>query len=238
MGLSSFTLQDLVVVVVQLVCIVFSVMVHEIAHGYAAYRLGDPTAKNAGRLTLNPAKHLDPVGSVVLPLVMSLMGGFIFAYAKPVPYNPYYFNNRKKGELIVAFAGPLSNVAQALVGALICFVVGQASGGLFVGMSYFEASQTLSWQILSITYLFGSYYCLINLVLFFFNIIPLPPLDGASIVAVFLNDKGMRVFYQIKQYSMFILLALLILVPMITPWNPLGWYMQHTAYAVFGLLVP
>ena len=116
---SSFGLTDIAYMLMQVVCIVLSVMVHEIAHGYAAYRLGDPTAKRAGRLTLNPAKHLDPFGSIVLPLIMIAAHGPVFAYAKPVPYNPAYFKNRKEGELIVAFAGPLSNLAQALIGALI-----------------------------------------------------------------------------------------------------------------------
>ena len=215
------------IIVIQLVCVVFSIMVHEIAHGYAAYKLGDPTAKRAGRLTLNPAKHLDPVGSVLLPLVMVAAGGPVFAYAKPVPYNPYYFKNRKRGELIVAFAGPLSNLAQALIGSLICFLVNFAWPG----------SEGFGREVLYWTYQFGSYYCLINLVLLFFNIIPLPPLDGASIVAVFLNEKGLEAFYKIKSYSMFILLAVMILVPMVTPWNPLGWYLGHTAYPLWYLLV-
>lgn len=225
-----FSLDYLLIILIELVCIVVSVMVHEVSHGYAAYRLGDPTAKNAGRLTLNPAKHLDPVGSVLLPLVMALMNGPIFAYAKPVPYNPYHFKDRKKGELIVAFAGPLSNVAQALVGALVCFLASYAAPSFYFNRIAFEV---LSW-----IYTFGYYYCYINLVLFFFNIIPLPPLDGASIVAVFLNNKGLEVFYKIKQYSMFILLAVMILIPMVTPWNPLSWYMQHTAGVLLHLLVP
>ena len=226
MGLS---LQHLIVILIELVCIVFSVMVHEIAHGYAAWRLGDPTAKRAGRLTLNPAKHLDPVGSIGLPLLMALVGAPIFAYAKPVPYNPHYFKDRKKGELVVAFAGPLSNLVQALFGALVCFLASYGSRGLY---------GTFGWGVLSWVYTFGYYYCYINLVLLFFNIIPLPPLDGASIVAVFLNERGLEVFYRVKRYSMFILLALLILIPMVTPWNPLGWYMRHTAGALLGVLVP
>ena len=221
-------MNDIVFILIELVCLVLSVMVHEVAHGYAAYKLGDPTAKRAGRLTLNPAKHLDPFGSILLPLVMLAAHGPIFAYAKPVPYNPAYFKNRKMGELIVAFAGPLSNLAQALIGALICFLVSFA----WPGPAGF-LREVLYW-----TFQFGYCYCLINLVLLFFNIIPLPPLDGASIVAVFLNEKGMQTFYKIKSYSMFILLAVLILIPMVTPWNPLGWYLQHTAYALLHVLIP
>ena len=223
------TPERILIVLIELACIVFSIMVHEISHGYAAYRLGDPTAKCAGRLSLNPAKHLDPVGSVLLPLIMSFIGGPIFAYAKPVPYNPMYFKDRKRGELIVAFAGPASNLAQALVGAAICCIV-QAAVSPTMSMGMVE---TLIW-----VYRIGYYYCLINLVLLFFNIIPLPPLDGASIVTAFLTPAGMEKFYKVKQYSMFILLALLFLVPMVTPWDPLGWYLKHTAYALLNVLVP
>ena len=219
------TPERIFIVLIELACIVFSIMVHEISHGYAAYRLGDPTAKRAGRLSLNPAKHLDPVGSVLLPLIMSFIGGPIFAYAKPVPYNPMYFKDRKRGELIVAFAGPASNLAQALVGAAICCIVQAA------------VSPTMSMGMVEV-YRIGYYYCLINLVLLFFNIIPLPPLDGASIVTAFLTPAGMEKFYKVKQYSMFILLALLFLVPMVTPWDPLGWYLKHTAYALLNVLIP
>jgi len=225
----NFSVDQIIYIAIQLVCIVFSVMVHEIAHGYAAFRLGDPTAKRAGRLTLNPAKHLDPVGSVAIPLVLMLMGGPIFAYAKPVPYNPYYFKNRKKGELIVAFSGPFSNLAQALLGVAIAFAASYAFA--------FHGFGTVAGEILYWTYVFGSQYCLINLVLFFFNIFPLPPLDGASIVAVFLNNKGLETFYRIKEYSMFILMALLVLVPMVTPWSPVSWYFAHTAYPLFDFLM-
>lgn len=226
--MGNMTPEYLVIVAIELVCIVFSIMVHEISHGYAAYKLGDPTAKRAGRLSLNPASHLDPFGSVILPLLMSLIGGPIFAYAKPVPYNPVYFKNRKVGELVVAFAGPASNLLQALIGAAICLLA----------RTLYVASDALSAEAIIWLYRIGYYYCTINLVLLFFNIIPLPPLDGAGIVTAFLTPAGMEKFYKVKQYSMFILLALLFLVPMVTPWDPLGWYLHHTAYALQYVLIP
>ena len=228
----QFSWEKLLLLLIELVCLVFSIMVHEVAHGWAAYRLGDPTAKNAGRLTLNPAKHLDPMGSVILPLCcLALGGGFMFAYAKPVPYNPRYFKNRKAGEMIVAFAGPLSNLLQALFGAAVYLAAANTYAGGDI------AYGGLSYQVLRWTCLFGSYYCLINLVLCFFNIIPLPPLDGATILTLLLNERGVQVFYKVKQYPMFILLALLVLVPMVTPWDPLAWYMRHTADALYSLLL-
>lgn len=224
----NFTFESVLLILIQLVVVVFSIMVHEISHGYMAYRLGDPTAKRAGRLTLNPAKHLDPFGSVLLPLVMSFAGGPVFAYAKPVPYNPAYFKQRKRDELLVAFAGPFSNLLLAFVGVGLAQIVQLVAP--HVGFGWYDA---LSWL-----YTVGYLICLVNLVLLFFNVIPLPPLDGSSIIGAVLPAKYMNTFYKVKSYSMFILLVLLFLVPMITPWDPLGWYMSHTAYALTDMLVP
>lgn len=225
----SWDLERVVLVAVQLALVVFSIMVHEVSHGLAAYRLGDPTAKRAGRLTLNPAKHLDPFGSVLLPALMSLAGGPVFAYAKPVPYNPYNLRgNRRTAELVVAFAGPFSNLVQGLVGAGVAQAAFAAYPGASAGLQ-----DVLYWA-----YNVGYLYCVINFVLMFFNIIPLPPLDGSSIIGAVLPSRYMSQFYKVKQYSMFILLCLLFLVPMVTPWDPLGWYMRHTAYALADVLVP
>ena len=220
-------LGQLAIYVIEVVCILVSVVVHEVSHGLAANALGDDTAKRAGRLSFNPAKHLDPFGSVLLPLIMIVLGGPVFAYAKPVPYNPYRLKNRKFGELGVALAGPFSNLLLALFGALMCHVVHSVYGD-FSGV----AREVLYW-----TYVFGRYFCLINLILLFFNVIPLPPLDGATVVSVFLNERGMEVFYKVKQYSMFILLLLLFVVPYIFGFDPLSWYFRNTAYALYGLLV-
>ena len=103
----------------QILILIFSVVVHEVSHGYAALALGDKTAQDAGRLTLNPLKHLDPFGSIILPSLSYMLGGFIFGWAKPVPYNPYNLKNRKWGPAIVALAGPFANVSLAVVFGLI-----------------------------------------------------------------------------------------------------------------------
>lgn len=224
----SLNFQDILYIVIELVIVVFSIMVHEISHGFVAYKFGDTTAKDAGRLTLNPVKHLDPFGSIILPLIMSLMAGPIFAYAKPVPYNPYRLKNRKWGELAVALAGPASNFLLALFGAGVCWLI----------YLYLPNISRSSLQLISVLYYFGYYFCIINLVLMFFNLIPLPPLDGATIITIFLNEKGMEIFYKVKQYSMFILLILLFVIPMILPFDPLGWYLQNTAYRICSLLMP
>ena len=223
----SFAWQDVVRIAIQLVVVVLSIVLHELAHGYVAWRLGDPTAKEAGRLTLNPVKHLDPFGSIILPLCMSAFGGAVFAYAKPVPYNPMYFKNRRRDELAVALAGPLSNLLQALVAAGICWgITGMASRGAIDVNVYYWASY--------VAYM----YCMVNLWLMFFNLIPLPPLDGANIIAFFLSDRAMAVFYKVKSYSMFILILILFFIPYVTPFDPMSWYFSHTAGALANVLLP
>jgi len=161
----------------QLVVLIFSVMIHEVAHGFVAEKLGDPTARLAGRLTLNPLKHLDPFGSVILPLILSiplLFGGsaFIFGWAKPVPYNPYNLKDPEKGGAVVAAAGPLSNILLAAIfGGLI---------RLFIGFGF--GSLTLV-ALLSVI-------VSINLLLAIFNLLPIPPIDGSKVITFFLPHRG------------------------------------------------
>lgn len=152
-----------------IVIIIFSAVIHEVMHGVAADRLGDKTARYAGRLTLNPIPHLDPFGSIILPLILAFSGAsFFFAWAKPVPYNP--FNLRSDGlfarfsEAIVAGAGPLSNLAIAL----------------FVGLLL----RIVQWpaEVAAIFFL----VVLVNIMLFLFNLIPIPPLDGSKVLSAFL----------------------------------------------------
>jgi len=122
-------------IVLQIAILIVSVVVHEVSHGYVAYLLGDPTAKYAGRLTLNPIKHLDPWGSVIIPLLLVVSGaGIIFGWAKPVPYNPYNLKDQKKGPALVGVAGPLSNLALAIfagIGMRILYIMGNSNGLFF-----------------------------------------------------------------------------------------------------------
>lgn len=211
--------------IVMLVLLIPSITFHEFMHGYAAYRLGDPTAKNAGRLTLNPIKSIDPFGSILLPLLMSLGGGPIFGYAKPVPYNPMYFKDLRKGEIITGFSGPAANLGLALVGALLAWI------GYFV----FPTAQSVG----SAVYLVGSTLTTLNLVLMFFNLIPIPPLDGSSIVPLFLPDSAMRGWYQLQRYSFVILIGLLWGLPMLIPgFNPIGTYFNYTVQPLMNLILP
>lgn len=177
-----------------IIILIFSVIIHEIAHGSVAYYLGDPTAKYAGRLTLNPLKHLDFFGSIILPLFLVLFRSpVLFAYAKPVPVNPYNFRDQKYGSLKVALAGPLSNLSIALVfGLALRFVpvINMMSGlsVIFAGIVF------------------------INILLAIFNLIPVPPLDGSHILLAFLPRSATRIKIIFQQYGMILFLFFLYLV--------------------------
>lgn len=154
--------------------LIFSVVLHEAAHGYMANWLGDPTARLAGRLTLNPLKHIDPLGSVILPTLLVLMKSpFLIGYAKPVPYNPYNLRGRF-GEGLVAFAGPGTNILLALI------------FGLLVRFAAPQLGPDMTAAFIMISY--------INLLLALFNLIPVPPLDGSKVLASILPGKLGRVY--------------------------------------------
>ena len=213
--------------VLWLVLLIPSITFHEFMHGYAAYRLGDPTAKNAGRLTLNPIASIDPIGTVLLPLLMFATGGPIFGYAKPVPYNPMYFKNLRKGEIIVGFAGPSANLALALVGSVIAWV---GYGTLVLS----ALSGTFANALIQV----GFTLALANLVLMFFNLIPIPPLDGSSIVPLFLPDSMMHGWYQMQRYSFVVLIGILWVFPLVFKVSPIGWYFDYTVYPLLRVLMP
>ncbi len=157
------------------VVIIFSAIVHEVMHGVAADRLGDKTARYAGRLTLNPIPHIDPMGSVIVPLILAFSGfSFFFAWAKPVPYNPFNLRPGRFSEAIVAFAGPLSNLIIALV-----------TGGL-IRIGHFGAEPTAILFIVVV----------VNVMLFVFNLIPIPPLDGSKVLSALL-PRALRHGYDI-----------------------------------------
>jgi len=177
-----------------LVCVI----PHEVAHGYVAWKLGDPTAKYAGRLTLNPLKHLDPVGSFLVPLTMLVLRrlvGFpvVFGWAKPVPINPYYFRDTWGGMLKVALAGPGTNFAMAL-----------AAAG--VGQGFLALGGSNSWVLA-----FLGLVVILSLVLGFFNLLPVPPLDGSRILGYFLPVRWRLRLLSLEQVGIFIVVALLLL---------------------------
>lgn len=192
-------------IIFQLAILIFSVVIHEVSHGLAAQSLGDPTAKYAGRLTLNPLKHLDPVGSFFVPLITfvipHLLGGsgFFLGWAKPVPYNPAYLKlaNKDFGSLLVGIAGPVSNL---LIAAVF---------GLFLRLQPFLP---LFPDLAALTNIM-SLIIFINIALAIFNLLPIPPLDGSKILFFFLPRQWAALRHTLEQFGFFFLLLLLFYAP-------------------------
>lgn len=186
-----------------------SVILHEIAHGFLADRLGDDTARRAGRLTFNPVPHIDPVGSVLLPSMLALAGANVFGWAKPVPVNPARFARPTQQMALVALAGPITNLALAAVGGMLGPLVDLSSaaspGGVVLFSSAFDIGITTGalWGRM----VFG--FVLVNAALAVFNMLPIPPLDGSRLVPLFLSERGRVRFHQVSQYGFLILFVLI-----------------------------
>ena len=190
-------------VIFTLIILLFSIMIHEIAHGASAYSLGDPTAKYMGRLTLNPLKHLDPVGSVLVPLSLALIGAPLIGWAKPVPINPNNFRDKKWGELKVSFAGPASNLFIALFFGIFLRI-----------LLYFGFTETFIQA--------AGYIVFINLLLALFNLIPIPPLDGSHILFSFIPSSE-QLKLALSRYGFFILIFIIFFFP---------WFFDILFYAI------
>lgn len=177
----------------QLVILIFSIVFHEVAHGRIALWRGDTTARDLGRLTMNPLPHIDPVGSILVPLFLFFTGSpFLFGWAKPVPVNPWQFRNAKKDMAIVSFSGPASNLLLAVLASILFRVVLSFTGG----------GENLLVQLLF-------YMVYINLILAFFNLIPIPPLDGSKILMAVLPDQMLESYLRLERFG-FIIIVLLI----------------------------
>ena len=186
-------MESFIVLIFQLAILLMSVVIHEFAHGWMAFRLGDSTAKYYGRLTLNPIKHLDFWGSFLIPLMIYLFSGgqAIFGWAKPVPFNPHNLRDQKYGIAKVSLAGPLANLSVALIFGLGLRLAGDSI------LAFSGLAQIFSLIII------------LNILLTVFNLIPLPPLDGSKILFTFLprSFENMRIF--LEQYGMFVLLFII-----------------------------
>lgn len=176
---------------------------HEVAHGFVAYKCGDPTAKYMGRLTLNPIKHLDPIGT----LLMLVVG---YGWARPVPVNSRYFKKPRRDMALTALAGPVTNLLLGFVGVVLYCLVAYYNGA--------EILLGTATPLVQACYLFTYYFAMLNLVFAVFNMIPLPPFDGSRIFLVFLPPKY---YFGIMKYERYILLGMLVLM-YVLPWSPIN----------------
>lgn len=186
-------------IIIWAVPVIFGITIHEVSHGWVANKLGDPTAKRLGRLTLNPIKHIDPVGTILVPAIFIILPyvNFVFGWAKPVPVNFHNLRNPKRDMALVAAAGPLSNLAMAIFWTIVIRI------GLSVG------NPNTSMLALVCIYM-GWAGIIINLVLMILNLIPLPPLDGSRVVASFLPQPLAWQYNRIEAFGFMILVILLI----------------------------
>jgi len=208
------------IIAVAILPLIFAITVHEVAHGWVAKQFGDPTAQRLGRLTLNPLKHIDPIGTVVVPVLLLMLGGFIFGWAKPVPVTWENLRHPKRDMAIVAAAGPAANLLMALIWAVVLRV------GVTLGPT--------SWAGIPMQYM-GEFGIQINVVLMVLNLIPLPPLDGGRVAVGLLPSPWAWQLARIEPFGFFILLALLatgVLSAIISP--PINMVM-HLVSLVVGL---
>ena len=189
---------DLLLGLISLIILIYSAILHEIAHGFVAERLGDPTARLMGRLTLNPKNHIDPIMSIALPLILILSGSpVIFGAAKPVPVDPFNFREPKKDMALVSLAGPGTNLLIAVTFALICRLLFPS-----LSLDVIRSTGLLGFILGTVVY--------INILLAIFNLIPIPPLDGSKIFALILPDKEAAVYLSIGSIGIFIIFFLLL----------------------------
>jgi len=193
-------------IILSLVAVFTAIVLHEVSHGYVAFRLGDPTPKQHGRLTLNPVAHIDPIGTILVPLVLVLFKSpILFGWAKPVPINPNYFRNPFKGMLYVAIAGPLMNIALAVVSAGIGrLILSALSVSLPIGNTFGANLMSTGFYLLGV-------FVIMNVILAVFNMIPIPPLDGSRVLTYFLPPEGRRIMIILERYGFLIILGLLML---------------------------
>ena len=187
-----------------LVPLIIAIVFHEVAHGLVARRFGDPTAAEQGRLTLNPIRHVDPFGTIILPMLLALAHAPIFGWAKPVPVNYQRLRNPRRDMVLVALAGPSMNLLLAVIGTAIVGVTIWASAGEVSPTALFIAQN-------------GINFVLINIFLAIFNLIPLPPFDGGHVVEGLLPAGAALKFRGIGRYSLLVFVFLLLVLPMLSP---------------------
>jgi len=214
----TYLLQTAQTILIFAIPIIFAITVHEVAHGWIANKLGDPTAKMLGRLTLNPIKHIDIIGTIIVPAILFYTSGFLFGWAKPVPITWQNLRHPRRDTALVASAGPLSNLLMAFIWAAILKL------GLYLGNSFGGSAALVKM---------GEIGLFVNLILLVLNLIPIPPLDGSRVVSSLLPPKPALVYSRIEPFGFLILLGLIflgllgkVLLPIVTILGGtiLGWF--------------
>jgi Zn-dependent protease len=215
--------------------IIPALTLHEWAHAWMANRLGDPTARMLGRISINPIRHIDPIGTVLVPIALLVLssGAFTFGWAKPVPFNPRYLKDPKRDTALIGIAGPAMNVILAVGTAIVLLVMMLAVPNLIVEFSTQQAGLITGLTAFGVVL---ARFCYINLVLCFFNLLPIPPFDGSRIVQKFLRGNARHWYGQLERYGMFIVFGLIFLVPMLTGFNPIGLYFSVTVQPIFEFM--
>lgn len=201
--------------------VLFAITVHEVAHGWVAKQFGDRTAQMLGRLTLNPLKHIDPVGTILVPGILLLMGGFVFGWAKPVPVNARNLGNPKRDMAIVAIAGPAANLLMAVFWAIVIRV-----GALFVG-----EQEAIGMPLIYM----GSAGISINIFLMMLNLLPIPPLDGGRVLAGFLPGPLAYKLNRLEPYGFMILVALIYFGGLSLLLGPPVYWLQKLLFSFAGI---
>jgi Zn-dependent protease len=218
---------NLIIFTYAIPAILISLSFHEMAHAYASYRQGDPTAKMMGRLTMNPLKHLDPIGTLML--VASMFSGFGFGWAKPVPINPTYYKNTKRGTVMVSLAGPASNLLLAFLFSFpMAFIA--LRNGIDVDIIFISNLSIFSsvFSFEAFVFNISRFFYMINIGLATFNLLPIPPLDGSKILTAILPTNIYFNLMRYERYVGLVFLALVVLVPgaLSTVLSPIRWVFE------------
>jgi len=208
-------MENIIIKLILFLCLIVAITIHEFFHSLAADKLGDPTPRSFGRLSLNPLAHADPIGTFLLPLMSAFTGIPTIGWAKPVPIDPFNFRHPKKDEIIVSLAGPLSNLSLAIISSLFI--------------------RFLSYSFVSVVFY---YLILINISLFVFNLLPIPPLDGSKVFLNLLSPQSQAKWSEAFDHYGFILLLIFVFLPLGNGYSPISLIMSPIVKFIFQLLLP